>query len=91
MRDEGWQQPELFFDTLADVDFGKPLVSVGEEFSQYDVDRANALLDEMGLTAAFRDKGRFAEFMGNFAVTIVEDDYAALTGCAAYLAGGGKG
>ncbi|MFN3981679.1 MAG: ABC transporter substrate-binding protein [Caldilinea sp.] len=28
----------------------KPLVSVGEEFSQYDVARANALLDEMGLT-----------------------------------------
>lgn len=28
VRDEGWQQPELFFDTLADVDFGKPLVSV---------------------------------------------------------------
>jgi glucokinase len=47
--------------------------------------------DQMELTRHFRDKGRFAEFMGNFAVTIVEDDYAALTGCAAYLAGGGKG
>jgi glucokinase len=48
-------------------------------------------LDQMELTRHFRDKGRFAEFMDNFAVTIVEDDYAALTGCAAYLAGGGKG
>jgi glucokinase len=47
--------------------------------------------DQMELSRHFRDKGRFAEFMGNFAVTIVEDDYAALTGCAAYLAGGGKG
>lgn len=47
--------------------------------------------EQMELTRHFRDKGRFAEFMGNFAVTIVEDDYAALTGCAAYLAGGGKG
>jgi glucokinase len=47
--------------------------------------------DQMELTRHFRDKGRFAEFMGNFAVSIVEDDYAALTGCAAYLAGGGKG
>ena len=28
----------------------KPLVSVGEEFSQYDVAKANALLDEMGMT-----------------------------------------
>ncbi len=41
--------------------------------------------DEMGLKAAFCDKGRFAEFMQNFSVQIVEDDYAALTGCAAYL------
>ena len=28
----------------------KPSVSVGEEFAQYDVEAANALLDEMGLT-----------------------------------------
>lgn len=47
--------------------------------------------DQMNLAAHFRDKGRFAEFMGNFSVEIVEDDYAALTGCAAYLAGGGRG
>jgi len=40
---------------------------------------------EMGLGQAFCDKGRFAEFMGNFRVQLVEDDYAALTGCAAYL------
>ena len=40
---------------------------------------------------AFRDKGRFAGFMGNFAVTIIEDDYTALTGCAVYLEQGGKG
>lgn len=46
---------------------------------------------ELGLTAAFRDKGRFAAFMEGFAVFVVEDDYAALTGCAAYLANGGKG
>lgn len=47
--------------------------------------------DAMDLTAHFRDKGRFAEFMESFSVSIVEDDYAALTGCAAYLAGGGQG
>lgn len=40
---------------------------------------------------AFRDKGRFAGFMANFAVTIIEDDYAALTGCAVYLEQGGRG
>ncbi|ATM95075.1 putative metal resistance protein [Yersinia frederiksenii] len=27
-RDEGWQRPELFFDTLEDVDLGKPIVAV---------------------------------------------------------------
>ena len=43
-------------------------------------------LDAMGFAAAFRDKGRFAGFMGNFAVDVIQDDYAALTGCAASLA-----
>ena len=38
-----------------------------------------------GFAAAFRDKGRFAGFMGNFGVTVIEDDYAALTGCAVHL------
>ena len=35
---------------------------------------------------AFRDKGRFAGFMGNFGVGLIEDDYAALTGLASFLA-----
>lgn len=47
--------------------------------------------DQMNLTQHFQDKGRFGPFMENFAVSIVEDDYAALTGCAAYLAGGARG
>ncbi|MEJ6401771.1 glucokinase [Yoonia sp. 2307UL14-13] len=38
-----------------------------------------------GFGEAFRDKGRFAGFMGNFAVHVIEDDYAALTGSAAHL------
>jgi glucokinase len=38
-----------------------------------------------GFEAAFRDKGRFAGFMQNFSVSVVEDDFAALTGSAAYL------
>lgn len=42
-------------------------------------------MQELGLAEAFRDKGRFAEFMTSFAVFAVEDDFAALTGCAAYL------
>ena len=41
---------------------------------------------QMGLGAAFADKGRFSGFMQDFGVSVVEDDYAALTGCAAYLA-----
>ncbi|MCU0854249.1 MAG: glucokinase [Rhodobacteraceae bacterium] len=42
-------------------------------------------LDEFDFAGAFRDKGRFAGFMGNFGVAVVEDDYAALGGAAAHL------
>lgn len=42
-------------------------------------------LQPFGFADAFRDKGRFAGFMGNFGVCVVEDDYAALTGCASHL------
>ena len=43
-------------------------------------------LDGAGFADAFRDKGRFAGFMRNFAVHLIEDDYAALTGMASFLA-----
>jgi len=43
-------------------------------------------LTQCGFAEAFRDKGRFAGFMGNFKVSVIEDDYAALTGSAAHLA-----
>lgn len=42
-------------------------------------------LEEFGFAAAFHDKGRFSAFMSNFGVGVIEDDYAALTGCAAHL------
>ena len=42
-------------------------------------------LTEFGFGDAFRDKGRFSGFMGNFRVSVIEDDYAALTGSAAHL------
>jgi glucokinase len=41
--------------------------------------------EQFGFTAAFRDKGRFSRFMEAFSVSLVTDDYAALTGCAAHL------
>ncbi len=43
-------------------------------------------LEPFGFGAAFRDKGRFAGFMGNFSVSVIEDDFAALIGCASHLA-----
>jgi glucokinase len=43
-------------------------------------------LADLGFAKSFADKGRFAEFMQNFRVTLITDDYAALTGCAAHLA-----
>ena len=48
-------------------------------------------LAPMGLAKALCDKGRFHDFLQSFPVWVVEDDYAALTGCAAYLANGGQG
>ncbi len=42
-------------------------------------------LEAHGFAEAFRDKGRFAGFMEAFAVSVVADDYAALTGCARYV------
>jgi glucokinase len=42
-------------------------------------------LAEYGFAEAFRDKGRFAGFMQNFGVSVIEDDFAALAGCATHL------
>jgi glucokinase len=43
-------------------------------------------LGPFGFVEAFRDKGRFSGFMEQFGVGVVEDDNAALTGCASHLA-----
>ena len=42
-------------------------------------------LEDAGFEAAFRDKGRFGAFMDDFGIYVVQDDYAALKGMAAYL------
>jgi glucokinase len=42
--------------------------------------------DAFGLTPTFRDARRVDLLQKDFSVTVVEDDFAALTGCAAYLA-----
>lgn len=44
-------------------------------------------LDALGFEAAFRAKGRFGAFMNDFPVAVIEDDFAALEGCAAFLGG----
>lgn len=44
--------------------------------------------ERFGFARAFCDKGRFSGFMEEFAVSIVEDDYLALSGCALFLADG---
>ncbi len=43
-------------------------------------------LGPFGMADAMRAKGRFSEFMEQFGVFVVNDDYAALTGCASHLA-----
>lgn len=45
----------------------------------------SAHFDRFGFAAAFRDKGRFGPFLESFPVSVIEDDYAALTGCARHL------
>jgi len=42
-------------------------------------------LDQFGFEAAFTDMGRMSALVQRFPVAMVEDDYAALAGCAAYL------
>lgn len=43
-------------------------------------------LGRFGFAEAFRAKGRLAPLMAGFPVAVIEDDYAALAGCAAFLA-----
>ncbi len=43
-------------------------------------------LERFDFAGAFGDKGRFSDFMGQFGIQVVVDDYAALTGCASHLA-----
>ncbi len=43
-------------------------------------------LDDLGFVDAFHDKGRFSGFMKGFGVSVIEDEYATLTGCASHLA-----
>lgn len=42
-------------------------------------------LVSLGFIEAFKDKGRFSTFLEAFPISVIEDDFAALTGCAAYL------
>ena len=42
-------------------------------------------LDRFGFKESFCDKGRFSGFMTQFQVSVVEDDFAALSGLAAHL------
>lgn len=42
-------------------------------------------MEQFNFEAAFLDKGRFAEFMDAFPINVVQDDYAALKGCASFL------
>ena len=44
-----------------------------------------------GLETAFREMRRVDLLQQDFSITVVEDDFAALTGCAAYLDAGGQG
>jgi glucokinase len=60
---------------------------LGGVFLSGGVSRAMAPhFDRFGFREAFFDKGRFSDLMGSFSVSVIEDDFAALTGTAANLA-----
>lgn len=42
-------------------------------------------LEPLGFDQALRAKGRFGDFIGQFGIALITDDYAALTGCATHL------
>jgi len=42
-------------------------------------------LTKLGFTEAFRSKGRFEDHMLSYEIFVVDDDFAALNGCAAFL------
>ena len=42
-------------------------------------------LSDLKFSESLRDKGRFGDFVAEFPVWLIEDDYAALVGCAAHL------
>lgn len=48
-------------------------------------------LPRLGLAAAFREPRRVPLLQHDFAISVVQDDFAALTGCAAHLAAGAGG
>ncbi|ABD54860.1 ROK family protein [Jannaschia sp. CCS1] len=81
----------LFVKVLGDV-AGNLVLShlpFGGVFLVGGVTRAFApYLDQFGFVEAFRSKGRFSTFMEQFGVSVVSDDYAALTGCASHLSRG---
>jgi len=79
----------LFIRTLGTVAGNLALIHLpfGGIYLVGGVARATApWLEQFDFERAMTDKGRFAGFMQSFSVTVIEDDYAALTGCAHHLA-----
>ena len=79
---------EIFIRLLGRVAGNQALdhLPFGGVFLAGGVSRAMApYFDRFDFGAAFRAKGRFADFLDQFPVWVIEDDFAALTGSAAHL------
>lgn len=82
------QSLRLFLRLLGDVvgDLALSYLPFGGVFLVGGMARAvSPYLSSHGMTEAFADRGRFATLMQDFPLSVVTDDYAALTGCAARL------
>lgn len=78
----------LFVETLGTVAGDLALIHLpfGGVYFAGGVARAfSAYFQRLDFAKSFRSKGRFSQFMSDFPVFVIEDDYAALSGCAAYL------
>jgi len=82
------QTVQTFIRILGNVVGDQALVQLpfGGVFLVGGVARAVApYLEQLDFRGAFRAKGRFAAFMDDFSVSVINDDWAALVGCAHHI------
>ena len=79
---------KLYARSLGDVvgNFALTTLPFGDIYLSGGVNKALAKhLEQLGFVENFKAKGRFEEFMEQFGVNVIIDDFAPLTGCASHI------